>query len=166
MTKAGLLLLLTGPAGAGKSTVARLWAASRPRGVHIQLDHIRSLIVGGYAEPQERGPAQTEQYEVSALACISLARQFTESGYDVVLCDVFPRELFERLWRPRLNGVEWRIVVLLPELNETLKRAARRKKEVREDIIREQHAAMALWEKELVIDPTGITAEEVVDALG
>jgi predicted kinase len=161
----GQLLLLTGPAGSGKSTVARVWASKRARGVHIQLDEIRSLIVGGYADPQADGRVQTEQYEVSVLASIALAKQFINHGYDVALCDVFPPALFERLWRPHLEDVEWRVVVLLPTLDETITRATKRTKHVREDIIRDQHAAMTSWNNGRIIDTTTMTVEEALVAV-
>lgn len=42
-----MLLLVGGPAGAGKSTLARAWCAAPARAAHVQLDEVRHLIVAG-----------------------------------------------------------------------------------------------------------------------
>jgi adenylate kinase family enzyme len=55
------MVLFTGPAGAGKSTLARAWCATRPRTVHVELDEVRHLIVSGLADPRVPGPLQAEQ---------------------------------------------------------------------------------------------------------
>jgi predicted kinase len=71
---AAVLPLLGGPAGAGKSTLARAWCAARGRAAHVQLDEVRHLIVAGRADPQQPGPLQSEQYALSARATMALAR--------------------------------------------------------------------------------------------
>ena len=38
-----LLVPFGGPAGAGKSTLARTWCAARERAVHIELDAVREV---------------------------------------------------------------------------------------------------------------------------
>src|SRR5262245_53682712 len=96
------IVLVGGPAGAGKSTLARGWCASRPRAVHVELDAVRELIVGGLADPREPGDMQEEQYALSVAAALALARVFAASGYDVAIDDVLATEAFEREWRPRL----------------------------------------------------------------
>ena len=56
----GILLLLGGPAGAGKSTIAQAWCAAQARAAHIELDEVRHLIVAGRADPQQPGSLQSE----------------------------------------------------------------------------------------------------------
>ncbi|HEU4760184.1 MAG TPA: AAA family ATPase [Dehalococcoidia bacterium] len=165
MTKRGQLLLLTGPAGAGKSAVAEAWCRRRVKALHMQLDDIRLLVVSGYADPQEQGKAQSEQYDLAAVACLLVARHYVEHGYDVVIDDVFPPQLFQRLWRPRLDGLTWRVVVLQPSLEETLRRGQVRSKRVKQSIVVDQHAAMRLWPQEVIIDTTNLSPEEVVDTI-
>ena len=88
--------MFTGPAGAGKSTLARAWCATRPRAVHVELDEVRHLIVSGLAEPQDAGALQAEQYGTSVAACCALAREFVAAGYDVADDDAVDPETFER----------------------------------------------------------------------
>ena len=163
-TRRGLLVLFGGPAGAGKSTLAAAWCATRPRAVHIQLDHVREMIVSGRAEPQEGGALQSEQYELSVAACCSLARVFVEAGYDAavdaVRADVLSPPAFEAHWQPQLKNLEWQAVIVVPSLEETLRRSRARGKRVLEEITRRQHKASLLWPKGQRIDTTGLNVEE------
>ena len=85
-------MLFGGPAGAGKSTLARLWCSTRVRAVHVELDAVHELIVQGLAEPQEPGALQDEQYRTAVAAACDLARTFAEAGYDVAVDDVLEPE--------------------------------------------------------------------------
>jgi predicted kinase len=101
-----ILLLVGGPAGAGKSTLARAWCATRDRAVHVELDKQRHLIVAGCADPQRPGTLQSEQYTLGVRACLALARTFLDASYDVAIDDVLEPPTFERNWRPLLAGLD------------------------------------------------------------
>jgi predicted kinase len=150
----GLLALFGGPAGAGKSTLARAWCAKRARAVHIELDRVREMIVAGRADPQQPGALQGEQYRLSVRACLALARTFLASGYDVAIDDVIDPVAFERDWRPLVVGLRWRIVIVLPSLEETLARSRAREKRVIERHTRDQHAASLGWPASVRVDTT------------
>lgn len=151
-----MVVLFGGPAGSGKSTLARAWCATRPRAAHIELDEVRHLIVSGLADPQETGTLQAEQYELAVDASCRLAHAFFDGGYDVAVDDVFEPAAFDRYWRPRLDGVPWKLVVVLPSLDQTIGRAAGRTKRVREEHIRTQHERCAEWEAAVRVDTTGL----------
>jgi predicted kinase len=152
--RCGLLALFGGPAGAGKSTLARAWCATRQRAVHIELDRVRELIVAGRADPQQPGALQGEQYRLSVRACLALARTYLDSGYDVAIDDVIDPIAFERDWRPLVEGLMWRIIIVLPTLEETLARSRAREKRVLERHTRDQHAASLGWPASVCVDTT------------
>ena len=110
--------MFTGPDGAGKSTLARAWCATRVRAVHVELDGVRHLIVSGLANPQVPGPLQAEQYDTSVGACCAFVRVFVGSGYDVAV----DPEGFERHWSQRLAGSEHSVVVVRPNQEAVLER--------------------------------------------
>ncbi len=149
-----------GPAGAGKSTLAREWCNTRQRAVQIQLDEVRSMIVSGLADPQSGSPAVSEQYETAAKACCSLARTFLADGYDVTIDDAESPTGFESHWKPYLEDFAWTVVVIRPDLQTTLDRNNRREKEVRREIIEEQHRVAGSWPEIVQVDTTDLTIEE------
>jgi chloramphenicol 3-O-phosphotransferase len=155
-----VLILFGGPAGAGKSTLARAWCATRPRAAHVELDGVRHLIVAGRADPQRPGPLQGEQYALSVRACCALARVFLDDGYDVAADVVLEPVAFERYWRPQLGGMDWRLVVILPSLEEVLRRSQARAKRVLEAHSRAQHAACTSWSPAHRVDTTELTVEQ------
>ena len=155
------LVLFGGPAGAGKSTLARAWCATRMRSAHIQLDEIRGVIVGGLAEPQSRGNLQSMQFRLSVRACCAVAREFLTSGYDVAIDDVlFPGSAFDASWGRNLAGLAWRVVIIHPTLEETLARASRRDKEVPDSLVREQHRSTYGWPQRYRIDTNGLSVAD------
>lgn len=149
-----------GPAGAGKSTLAREWCNTRQRAVQIELDEVRSMIVSGLADPQSGSPAVSEQYETAARACCSLARAFLADGYDVTIDDAESLSGFESHWKPYLEGVDWSVAVIRPDLQTTLDPNDQRDKEVRREIIEEQHRIAGKWPEAFRVDTTGLTIEE------
>jgi predicted kinase len=105
----GVVALFGGPAGAGKSTLARACAQTRAQAAHVELDEIRDLIVSGRADPQARSDLQGLQYRLSVEATCALARAFANSGCDVAIDDVFEPAAFARDWRRQLEGLAWKL---------------------------------------------------------
>jgi predicted kinase len=156
----GQVVLFGGPAGAGKSTLARAWCATRSQAAHIQLDEIRNLILSGLADPQEEGELQEAQYRLSVEATCALARAFATCGCDVAIDDVVEPGAFERYWRPALNDLPWKLIVILPTLETTIARSRQREKRVRKEHIRTQHARCAEWNETVRIDTTDLDPDQ------
>jgi adenylate kinase family enzyme len=65
------VLVLTGPAGAGKTTTAQAWAAAQAvPTAHVSLDRVRLQVQSGFADPQHGWTAETRrQYGLARGAC-------------------------------------------------------------------------------------------------
>jgi chloramphenicol 3-O-phosphotransferase len=119
--------------------------------------------VAGRAEPQQHGQFQAEQYALSVSACVNLARTFLAAGYDVAIDDVLTPDAFARDWQPLLEGLDWRVVIVLPTLVETLRRSRGRTKRVFEQHTVSQHRASEGWPASQRVDTTGLTVSQSLE---
>ena len=122
----GEVLILTGPPGAGKTTVAELIAshASVPT-VHLTTDLFYRAIRTGYVPPYL--PEAQRQNEVVIAAIVAAVASYARGGYDVVVDGIVgPWFLapFRGLVRHRRLAVSY--VVLRPNLATALSRAQAR----------------------------------------
>ncbi|QGV81622.1 Pro-rich N-terminal domain-containing protein [Streptomyces ficellus] len=148
---ATLAVLLIGPAGAGKTTVARYWAANRPvPTAHISLDDVREWVCSGFADPQSGWNDQSEaQYRLARRTCGFAARNFLANGISCILDDaVFPDRPVVGLggWK-RHVGPGLLPVVLLPGLEIVLERNAERSgnRRLSDEEVAGIHGRMAGW---------------------
>jgi len=84
MSAPGFVLILTGPPGAGKSTVADVLTRGERLAVHLQSDDFFDrYIKGGYVLPWL--PESQAQNETVTRALVATAYAYAEGGYFVVL---------------------------------------------------------------------------------
>ncbi|MER7698685.1 MULTISPECIES: Pro-rich N-terminal domain-containing protein [unclassified Streptomyces] len=148
---ATLAVLLIGPAGAGKTTVAKLWAARRrvPT-AHVSLDDVREWVRSGFADPQAGWNDHSEaQYRLARRTCGFAARNFLANGISCILDDaVFPDRPVVGLggWK-RHVGPGLLPVVLLPGLEVVLERNAARSgnRRLSDEEVARIHGRMAGW---------------------
>ncbi|MFF7182517.1 AAA family ATPase [Streptomyces sp. NPDC008121] len=148
---ATLAVLLIGPAGAGKTTVARHWAQRRrvPT-AHISLDDVREWVCSGFADPQSGWNEHSEaQYRLARRTCGFAARNFLANGISCILDDaVFPDRPVVGLggWK-RHVGPGLLPVVLLPGLEIVLERNAERSgnRRLSDEEVASIHGRMAGW---------------------
>ncbi|MCP9959700.1 Pro-rich N-terminal domain-containing protein [Streptomyces sudanensis] len=148
---ATLAVLLIGPAGAGKTTVARYWAHHRrvPT-AHISLDDVREWVCAGFADPQSGWNDRSEaQYRLARRTCGFAARNFLANGISCILDDaVFPDRPAVGLggWK-RHVGPGLLPVVLLPGLEVVLERNAERSgnRRLSDEEVAGIHGRMAGW---------------------
>jgi chloramphenicol 3-O-phosphotransferase len=166
----GNILIITGPAASGKTSVARRIAEqSLDPSVHLHADDFFHALKVGRLRGWEEG--STPQHEVVFEAIGSAAVAFADGGYFVVLDSLIRPRYFEILAGIfRSNRVELHYVVLRPSLSETQSRSHKRDESVRhrDEILEELHGAFRnMGELEShVIDNTTIDVEQTVEEIG
>jgi predicted kinase len=98
----GSVLIVSGPAASGKTTVARLVASTFERSVHVEADRFFGFVVGGYVDPWDR--EAHEQNTVVMEIASDAARRYAEAGYLTVLDGMFIPGWFYEPVRDRLKA--------------------------------------------------------------
>ncbi|MBA0050816.1 hypothetical protein E0L36_07895 [Streptomyces sp. AJS327] len=150
-TRAAVAVLLIGPAGAGKTTVARHWADRRAvPTASLSLDDVREWVRSGFADPRGGWNEHSEaQYRLARRTCGFAARNFLANGISCIVDDaVFPD-------RPAVGLGGWKRhvgpglipVVLLPGLDVVLERNAERSgnRRLSDEEVAHIHGRMAGW---------------------
>ncbi len=158
------VLVLTGPAGAGKNTVAHELAKKREKCAVVDIDLVRWMVLQPHKAPWE-GEEGQKQVLLGVKNGLMLAKNFTDEGYDVVILDVISDEI-AAIYKNKLEVLNPKIVLLLPSFEEIKKRNSSRPPRLTEGRIKylyEMEEKLTLYDKK--IDNTNLTPEEVAEEL-
>jgi predicted kinase len=112
------LIVINGPPAAGKSTLARRWAAAHPLTLALDVDGVREQLGDWRADPQAAG-------RVARDIAVAAAETHLAAGHDVVVPQLLARPEFpDRL--AALAGDGYLEVVLTLPRAESLRRYAQR----------------------------------------
>lgn len=164
-----MVLILTGPPGAGKSTTARILAARRDPGVHLEADRFFRFIASGYIEPWK--PESHEQNRIVMEIVAGAAARYAGAGYGTIVEGiVIPGFFFEPLRDAlRAAGEDVSLAVLRPPLDLCVERVQRRENQPSVDA----DAIEQLWSsfsdlgelEDNVLEVEGLSSDEVAELL-
>ena len=151
------LIVVSGPPGAGKSTVARLLAERFPASALVTGDDFFAYVARSWIEPWR--PEARQQNEVVLQAAASAAGRFAAGGYTVVY-DGVVGPWFLPLFAAATGLDALSYVVLLPPEQECLARVAGRSGHgfTDADATRAMHRQFAegdVAERHVLREPTG-----------
>jgi guanylate kinase len=158
-----MLIVLTGPAGAGKTSVADELATRFPRSVSFSLDTIRHFVKGGYCDPW--GQVAVPQVELARAIAVDMIRRYTGSGYVTIVDGIFFEDELHSL---RREFEDVHAFALLPSLETVMRRDRARPADQQqparsEELHREFSSAKLVNFK--VIDSTEQTVRETVASI-
>lgn len=162
------VLAITGPAGAGKSTVGEKVAKKFERCVNIDVDHVKHMIVSGFYKDDDN-PAGWgfNQWGLVGDSIGLIAANFLKEGYSVTINGY--------LDEPAWSNIEKHLVInhkvlLLPKLEAVISRDSRRHNDraLGEASVKEHFKTFStesLYDSFEKIDTTELTVDETVDRI-
>lgn len=160
--------LITGPAGAGKSTVAKEVAKKFDRAAVVNVDSLRGSIISGRVKEWPWNEESKLQVELGAENACALAKNFLSKGFSVIIDDVIGKSLFN-YYKENLKEYPLQVILLLPTKETLLKRFDERgeNRDLR-NRTEELHDTFSSRKDELswqVIDSSNQTLEETVSSV-
>jgi len=145
------LLLITGPSGAGKTTVSKsLLKQLTGEWAYISQDDLRQLVIAGYASADDYEHEWSEevrrQWNVSIPICVDVAKRYLDVGINCIIDFYATPNEFEK-WKKELKDIPYTLIVLRPDLGSTLERNRSREEraKLKDNKIRQNYKAFEEW---------------------
>lgn len=162
------VLAITGPTGAGKSTISEKLAKKLDKCVNIDADHIKHMVVSGfYKDESSAGGWGFNQWGLVGDSIGLLAKNFLNEGYSVIISGYIDEPAWTNLQKHITLNCK---VLLLPNLNTVEQRNAGRREEIRmgSNSVKEHHHHFSndsFFDDFTKIDTTDHTAEETIEEI-
>jgi tRNA uridine 5-carbamoylmethylation protein Kti12 len=133
----GRIFLITGPPGSGKTTIAREIAQKYPKSIHIQVDHLREMMVNGVELPSAGWTEETNrQFLWARSTAIYMAQLYAKQGVFAIIDDVCVPEEFIQHYAALLENPAAQRILLLPTAEALIARMRNRGNIWEEDLIK------------------------------
>lgn len=165
-----LAIAITGPAGAGKSTVAEMLAKRIEKCVNIEADHVKHFVVDGFSrEIMSDGTVKYEfdQWELVGESIGLLAYNFLDKGRNVIINGYIDVSAWESISK-HINLTHK--FLLLPHIEIVTKRDEGRREDMQmgSSAVKEHHEHFStddFYSSFTKIDSTQHNIDDTVDAI-
>jgi len=169
------IIILTGPPGAGKTTIGKALANSINKSVIVSTDTLRYFVKKGKAGIGDRD--WEKQLSLGAKNACLLAKSFYREGFNVFLDDVICNKRRLDIYLKNLKGCKFKIILLLPKKDILIKRDLSRGKWAMKERAARLHDRFIKFLKTksiktnsvnkhlLILDNSGETAKKTAEAI-
>jgi len=158
------VIVLTGPPGAGKNTIAQIIAKRRSQCAVIDVDLVRWMVLQPHKAPWE-GDAGKKQQMLGAQNTCLVANNFLKEGYEVIILDVLTTDT-AKLYRKQLQKNNVKIILLLPTYEEILRRNIIRPPRLKADEVKTLYGQQKKFtEYDEIINNTNLSPEKMSERL-
>ena len=121
------IVFVTGAPASGKSTIARKVAEHFPKSLHIQVDHLRDMMVSGAELPDHEWTEEaSRQFQRARSTAIFMAKLYAREGVEVVIDDVCIPDNFPEYYSSLFADPAVHRVLLMPTPSALMDRMQKR----------------------------------------
>lgn len=119
--KPSFVCLITGPAGAGKTSVSNALAKRFERSAFVEVDTLQGMIKAGRVKPWPHDDEVALQLSLAAKNACDIAHNFLEKDFDVIIADAIGKTQLEQ-YSNFFKDKNFKVFLLLPSLEVLLAR--------------------------------------------